>query len=222
MVSRLRLRIVIVVVAALKWELAAVRKIKSSNFLFLETGIRAENATRSLESFLAKHSVQMVWNIGFAGALSHSLRVGDLLIPDDQVKFDPAIERLNSEGLQIRHGVPVSTDRILWRAEEKRALLQTEKLAWVDLESSAIAALCAHQNVPCLILRCISDSLNENLPLDLNSFFGADGHIASKNILKAIIRQPSALPSLFKLRQKSNLCAQKLAACVTRLESLLA
>src|SRR3990172_8347745 len=68
------------VVAALPQELAPLKRISHQNLSLIETGMGSENADRSLRAHLRKQEFAGVLGIGLAGALSPSLRIGDLVI----------------------------------------------------------------------------------------------------------------------------------------------
>ena len=70
----------ILVVAALGRELTALTRDAGVDLVLLETGEGIANAERKLEAWLERRSAHAVLSIGFAGALSAALRVGDLVV----------------------------------------------------------------------------------------------------------------------------------------------
>src|SRR4030095_15152591 len=68
----------ILVVAALSYELASLRADPNPELVLLETGEGIANAERQLEAWLAQNTARAVLSRGVAGALSTSVKPGDL------------------------------------------------------------------------------------------------------------------------------------------------
>ena len=221
----------ILVVAALTYERASINDAAHPRLALLETGEGVANVRRHLEEWLKQRAARAVLSIGFAGALSASLQVGDLVIADDirdsRERPDPellaAAKQVQIE-LPVRLGVAVTCNEILWQAESKRALaasLLADEIAFVDMESTAIAELCAAVGVPFLIIRAISDLLDEDLPLDFNQYRNSDGRVDSRKVVNAALLRPTAFRGLLELRKRSKLCADRMAEFVQRLVPLI-
>lgn len=217
----------ILIVAALGYELAMLHRAAHIGLELLETGEGTANARRHLESWLDQRAARAVLSIGFAGALSAALRVGDLVIANDirdsGEKPDSMLlavaEQIRIES-PVHLGVAITSNQILWRADSKRALaasLAENEIGFVDMESTAIAGVCAARGVPFLIIRSISDLLDEDLPLDFNQCRTRDGRVDPRKVLNAAILKPAAFRGLFELRTRSRLCADRLAVFVEHL-----
>jgi adenosylhomocysteine nucleosidase len=221
----------ILVVAALSYELASINGAAHPGLVLLETGEGVANAKRHLESWLEQRAARAVLSIGFAGALSASLQVGDLVIAREiRGLKDQPDGNLLSAARQVQIGVPVhigvalTSHNILWKAESKRALagsLGANEIGFVDMESTAIAGVCASRGVPLLIIRSISDLLDEDLPLDFNQYRNRDGRVDPRKVVNAALLRPTAFKRLFELRRRSMLCAGRLAEFVERLVMLI-
>jgi adenosylhomocysteine nucleosidase len=85
------------------------------------------------------------------------------------------------------------------------------------MESEAIARACSEYRVPFLIVRCITDRLDENLPLDFNRCRKSNGNINAAKVLWAALLRPDSLKGLRELRMRSQSCADKLALFVREL-----
>ena len=221
----------VLVVAALSYELAKLNRAAHHGLVLLETGEGIVNAERHLEAWLELGVARAVLSIGFAGALSPSLQVGDLVIgrevrdskgsPD--VKLLSAAKRVQID-VPVRFGVALTSHEILWQAESKRALadsLAANEIGFVDMESTAIAGVCARRRVPFLIARSITDRLDEDLPLDLNQYRDCDGRVDPTKVVKATLLRPAAFKALLELRKRSRLCADRMAEFVELLVPLI-
>lgn len=209
----------ILVVAALGYELEKLNP--CPGLALLETGEGVVNAERSLDAWLDKNDARSVLSIGFAGALCPSLQVADLIIVKQvrDSKEEPDLSLLSAATQvpmhpPVRLGVTVTSKEILWRAESKRALASSfgaGEIAIVDMESTAIAKVCGRRGTPFIIVRSITDLLDEDLPLDFNQHRTSDGHVDPKKVVRAALLKPSALKGLFELRKRSVRCAERMA-----------
>lgn len=214
----------ILVVAALNRELTPLRRAAPRSVAFLETGEGVANAERSLESRLNGETSRVVLSIGFAGALSPVFGVGDLVIADKirDSQTQPDARLLNSAAeikaeWPVHFGSAVTSDTILCQAVEKSRMansLGSNEIGFVDMESTAIARVCARHRLPFLIVRSITDLFDEDLPLDFNLCRGTDGRVDSAKVMRTALTKPRALPRLFELQKRSQLCADRLAEFV--------
>lgn len=217
----------VLIVAAQGRELSSLRRAADPRLALLETGEGIENARRAIGSWLDAETPRAVVGMGFAGALSDSLKVGDLVIAREsrsrgetvaasQVMLEAA-GRAQGNGSVLRFGVTVTVNEVVCRAEGKRELAMTLApgvVGCVDMESAAIAGLCAQRGIPFVVARCISDLYAEDLPVDFNRCRGADGRISNWKVVVSALRRPASLGALWQLRRRSTDCSQKLAAFV--------
>jgi len=221
----------ILVVAALGYELKQLRRGAHSGLALLETGEGVANAESQLNAWLERRSAHAVLSMGFAGALSSELQVGDLVVansvhgaaaaPDRELLAAASRIRLNTP---VRFGTALTSDVILWRATEKHTLAKSlgeDEIGFVDMESTAIAGVCARRDVPFLIVRSITDLFDEDLPLDFNLCRDRDGRVKSSKVMKAALLNPGSFTGLLELRKRSQLCADRMAEFVGKLTPLI-
>jgi adenosylhomocysteine nucleosidase len=221
----------ILIVAALDRELAPLASKNHPALAFLETGEGIVNVERHLESWLEKSKARTVLSIGFAGALSQSLKAGDLVIAEEvrnasvlpDAKLLTAARRVSTGDPWIHFGVALTSNEILWKAHSKRVLAEslTDVIGAVDMESTAVARICGRRGLPFLVVRSITDLLDEDLPLDFNQYRNCDGRVDSKRVIKAALLRPGAIRGLWQLRKRSQLCAERMAEFVGRLVPLI-
>lgn len=215
------------VVAALKRELTEIARKQGADLVVLDTGEGPPNATRVLNGWLAAHPARAVINVGLGGALSRTLETGDLVIAREICGegrvFDASRSPLFALGERIagaRTGVAITVDHMVCKASDKRRLadsLGTAGVAWVDMESAAIAAVCEKFGVPYVIVRAISDAFDEDLPLDFNRCRDREGRVSNLKVIRAALVQPRAIKGLMQLRRRADLCAGNLASFVRQL-----
>lgn len=217
----------ILVVAALKRELAGLARAPHAGLALIETGEGPRNADAAARSWLEKRGARAVINIGLAGALCSGLQIGEVVIAReariDGASFDASYSTLFQIAEQLgnaRSGIAITVDEIVCEAKAKRRLatqLAPDEIGWVDMESAAVASVCRELNIPFLIARAISDEFDEDLPLDFNRCRAASGRVSNRKVIQSAMRHPRAFKGLIRLARRSEICSQRLAAFVREL-----
>jgi len=219
----------VVVFAALSEELASLRRRSRSDLELIRTGVGITNADRTVRWRLQQAKLRAVLGIGFAGGLSPSLQVGDLVvarqirgssISESSRELLQAAESVHADGLAVHFGIATTVSDFICESRSKHDLAKTlgnEEIAWVDMESAAVAHACSEYGVPFLIVRCISDRFDEDLPLDFNRCRNTDGNISPAKVAWAALLHPRAFGRLRDLQKRSQACAEKLAQFVEEL-----
>lgn len=93
-------------------------------------------------------------------------------------------------------------------AQDKAALASRFTAVAVDMESAAIARVCAEHGVPFAAIRAISDTADESLPPVVTRFFDTNGQLRYVAVMAAILTEPSLIGKLRRLqRQTQTACA---------------
>lgn len=173
----------------------------------LLTGIGRQKASQTVTRYLASHKPGLVLTCGFAGGLKPGHELGRVLFDDSE--GGPFRARFTSHGAQP--GRFVHSDRVLTTAREKARLFESTGGDAVEMESSAVAAACRERGLPIIIARAISDTAEEDLPMDFNRFSRADGSLSMPRLLLGIARSPSAIPELITFQSRLRQAARRLA-----------
>ena len=72
------------------------------------------------------------------------------------------------------------------------------------MESEAIQDICREQRLPCATVRVISDTANEDLPLDFNQLSKPDLNLDYGKLAWAIVKSPGKIPALLRLQKNSS------------------
>jgi len=215
-----------VVAAAMDQELAPLRSRALPNLQLFKTGIGIEKAAGNLRRCLEQTRVRAVLGIGFAGGLSPGLQAGELVIArrvrgSVTVPASPELlavaEEVRLHGTAIHFGTLVTVDQVLGDSEAKKSLaasLERHEAGCVDMESSAIAQVCSEHRISFLIARCITDTRDEDLPIDFNLCRTSDGAIDATKVLLSALGSPKAFAGLWRLHKRSKYCAETLALFV--------
>jgi hypothetical protein len=163
----------------------------------------------------------LVLTCGFAGGLNPDLKIGDVV-------FELALPQLPSANSQLpakllaagaRPAKIFFADRIATTVAEKKALRAETGADAVEMESAAIHAVCAERGIPCVTVRVISDTANEDLPLDFNALAKADKRIDFGKLFLALAKSPGKIGALMALQKKTQFAAGRLAAALEKIIS---
>jgi nucleoside phosphorylase len=198
---------------ALKEEAVALPpKIWSWRATVLITGIGRQNAGRSVRDFLASNSPSRVLTCGFAGGLNPELAHGTVVFATDDAQL-----RGKLPGAGAKPAKFFCATRIATTAVEKAELRRSTAADAVEMESEAIQAVCRERGVPCATVRVISDTANEDLPLDFNRLSNADSSLNYGKLALAVAKSPGKIPALLRLQKNSKFAAERLAEVLVKI-----
>lgn len=177
------------------------------------TGIGRENAERATCEFLANNSPGLLLTCGFAGGLVSELKVGDVVfeIPSggDENSYAEVRSKLITAG--ARPAKIFCADRIATTAAEKKKLREQTGADVAEMESGAVQSICRGLGIRCVTVRVISDTADDDLPLDFNQFLKEDKTLDMGRLMMAVAKAPWKMGALMQLQQNTKLAAQKLA-----------
>ena len=206
---------------ALKEEAAPFRKVAAdkSGISILITGIGRKNAEKSLREFLATHSPELVLTCGFAGGLNPDLKLGDVVFELTDFKLRTPSSELRAQ-LLATGAKPANffcADRIATTVDKKKKLRAETGADAVEMESEAIHAVCRERGIPCATVRVISDTANEDLPLDFNQLAKPDMSLDYSKLALAILKSPGKIGALLKLQKKTRFAAEQPAGVLAKI-----
>jgi adenosylhomocysteine nucleosidase len=196
-------------------------------YWLIQTGVGPVTAGTVAGKVLKVQAMSLVISTGFACALVPA-QVGDLIVGtavssvhlgsawvgNDRVFCDEAVRAhllsvAQAAGLVARVGTVVSSETVVWQAEEKRRLRGLTDATGLDMESAAVAGVARERGLPMVIVRTVSDLVDEDLPLDFNLFLRPTGWIKG---MQSVIGSPSSIEGLNRLRKQSRVAADGLTA----------
>ncbi|HEX4820589.1 MAG TPA: hypothetical protein VFV00_10305, partial [Acidimicrobiales bacterium] len=127
------------------------------------TTMGTDAAAATAEFVLRELEVDHVALIGIAGGLGAEVHVGDLLVPEVVVDYDSG---------QETHPTPlgdsVASGRLMTSGElildhEILHRLAADGAAAIDMETSAVGAVCEREGIPWSVFRGISDHIRDGL-----------------------------------------------------------
>jgi adenosylhomocysteine nucleosidase len=216
-------------VAPLLARLERVRKYSGPRFSVVEgecagklvavvlSGAGRARAQRGAEILLDGHRPRWIVSAGFGGALDPSLKRNDIVLASEVVNLEGrkfAIDLAvppgsGSEGL--RSGRLLTVDEIVRTAAEKAELRRKYEADVVDMETSAVAALCGDRGVRFLAIRVVSDDARVDLPPEILTILGRSGGLRLGATVGALWKRPSSVKDLLALRQHAVEAAARLS-----------
>ena len=176
-------------------------------------GIGKVFAAICAQTMILRYSPDIIINTGVAGGVAPSLKIGDIVTARDTVQYDMdttafgdplgMISGLNivhvncignvaddicecarSLGINAPAGTVVSADRFVSDKETKKMLLDKFGALACDMESGSINHVCYVNNVPCAVVRAISDSADGSSIGDYTAFLEKAADNAVSVVLK--------------------------------------
>ncbi len=155
-----------------------------------------------------RQTVDRLISIGFCGGLHPSLHACDIFAATEVVGVMPAL--LPSSQKPFKTGKLLSIDRVVSTAMEKAELGRAGADA-VEMEAAAVAARAKQYAIPFYAVRVVTDTCEEDFPLDFNRMRSRDGRFSRASILAAALGRPATIfPELLKLNKTTKRAAQAL------------
>jgi adenosylhomocysteine nucleosidase len=180
---------------------------ESAELVIAVTGMGARNAEQAANTLMSMTTPVAVWTCGFAGGLSPQLRAGDVVY---EVDGDfPFVAMLSGTGCTIGKFTMVA--RVAVSAAEKLRLRVETQADAVDMESAAIRAVARCRGFPSATVRVISDTVDEDLPLDFNTLATPGGGVDNLKLALAVARAPYRIPRLIRFGNQATMASNRLA-----------
>lgn len=164
-------------------------------------------ATRAFAALEEGGPIDLVFSIGWAGALTPDLA------PGSAHNVAGVIDSKTGERFRCdaeAGDLWLVTSPTVANEKEKLRLASTYKAALVDMEAAAIARLALQREIPFYAIKGISDSLNAKLP-DFNRFIDPQGQFQTARFALFAALRPIYWPGLIKMGENSKKASQNIA-----------
>jgi len=203
-------------------------KLAGTPIILAMTGDGEVQAERGLSFLLRETRVSFLIGAGAAGALRPALGAGEILVSasvaDAEGNVSPPDAGWVSRAVALgaKPATVVSAGRPVCSSNEKRDLAASVggadlAAAVVDMESASWARTAAAHGIPYVILRAVSDTLDESLPGFLRSCLSADGSVDRAAVARRLVLHPGALPTLLRARRRVREGAEAIGRFLERL-----
>jgi adenosylhomocysteine nucleosidase len=202
-------------------------RIGSSEVTVLLTGMGSENARNAMGS-ISLERPDLLISTGLAGALDAALHPGDIVVARTSVVNDRSLKTESDAGLldlaaqagALVVNVFLTSETIVATAREKQLLSVSGSV--VEMETTYVLAEAVRRQVPAVAVRSISDTAEEDLPVDFQRIADSRGHVKVGGLLKELVLHPHRLPLLVRFGQQSRASSEALADFLDRYISLIA
>ncbi|HSZ60377.1 MAG TPA: hypothetical protein VK828_01185 [Terriglobales bacterium] len=161
-------------------------------------GIGAEAARRATEAMIREISPRRIISVGFAGALSPSLKVGDVFEPRTVIN---ATDSARTE-IESGEGVLVTSTAVV-NKDQKACLAKSYNAAAVDMEAAAVAQGAEARGVEFAAVKAISDAADFSMPARMDRFVAADGTFRWAKFASHVALRPWLWPRTIALAKNS-------------------
>jgi adenosylhomocysteine nucleosidase len=167
-------------------------------------------ATRAFTALEEGGPIDLVFSIGWAGALTPDLA------PGSAHNMAGVIDTRTGERFRCdaRSGdLWLATTPTVANETEKLRLAATYSAALVDMEAAALARLSAQRQIPFYAIKGVSDGLHDRLP-DFNRFITPQGQFQTARFALFAALRPIYWPSLIKMGENSRRASQSIAESI--------
>lgn len=177
------------------------------------SGVGRELAGAAAERATADSLPELLIAAGFCGALWPATRVGAVLSPAEVV--DESGKRWVCDH-RSGGGRLLTSGTLVGDPADKRSLRTLYTADAVDMESAAVAEVCAARGVRFLAVRAVSDAADTALSPELVRLLSG-GNVSVLRACGALLRKPRLLGEFLRLARDTRLAARNLADAIARL-----
>lgn len=186
-------------------------KINGTEVVVAQAGVGKVNAAVTAQTMILRYGVSAVINVGVAGGIEPSLKIGDIVVAERVVEHDMDTTAVGDEpgfitglncvyidcdgeisrrltectaelGFHTVGGVIASGDLFVSSEGDRTRLRDMFNAAAAEMEGASIGHVCAMNGVPFGVLRAMSDCANDDSKVDFPTFAAA----AAKNSIEII------------------------------------
>jgi adenosylhomocysteine nucleosidase len=164
-------------------------------------------ATRAFAAIEKEAPIDLVFSLGWAGALSPYCEAGKAY------NMAGVIDTRTGERFRCDAGAGslwLATSPIVADETEKRRLASTYQAALVDMEAAAIGRLAQMRGIPFYCIKAVSDAHDAKLP-DFNGFIDANGQFQTVQFALSVLLKPWYWPALIQMGENSKRASQSIA-----------
>jgi adenosylhomocysteine nucleosidase len=175
-----------------------------TNIEVVHTGVGCAIAEERFRRYLERSTPDFVIASGFAGATMKGCSVGDIILASN--RSDPALLAFANRSLaqfKVRQGSLVTVPGMIDSKIEREELWSREQAIAVDMETAAIAALCAQRGLRVLSLRALSDTPEEPFPLPAHVLFDVQRQrTMARRLVRYLVSRPGSMIRLIRFSRQ--------------------
>ena len=194
--------------------------INGTDVVVAQAGVGKVNAAVTAQTMILEYGVDMLINIGVAGGIADSLKIGDIVVASSLVEHDMDTTAIGDEPgfitgidkvymdtdkkvsdmilecaddlkLHTLSGV-IATGDIFVSTDQVRDRLRNQfNAVAAEMEGGAISHVCTMNNIPFAVLRAMSDCANDDSKVDF-PIFATEAAKKSIEIIKLFLKKVNA------------------------------
>jgi adenosylhomocysteine nucleosidase len=196
--------------------------INSAHIDVLLTGIGGRKPWLEVAGAIYESEIQLCVSSGLAGGLRPEHQIGEVLVAEKVLaptRNTSAASELAMVDAAVSAGAKkvacfYTADRVVLASAEKREL--GEFADAVEMESFGVLIEGRRFAEKIVAVRAVSDTVDEDLPLDFNRVADDSGEISITRVLGQIALSPTSVPALVRFGQRSKSAAEGLANFLER------
>lgn len=198
----------VLVCFALKEEASAFKKLMTGHaaISILITGMGRDNSRRASLERLKEITPAFVMTCGFAGGLNPELSIGDVIFTTQDRELEAQLLAAKANPARFHCAARIATT-----VAEKAQLRRDTGADAVEMESAAFEEICRECGIRFAIVRVISDTAREDLPLDFNQLSRPDWSLDYGKLAWTVAKSPGKIPAMLRLQKNSRFAAERLA-----------
>lgn len=185
--------------------------------ILMQCGIGKVSAALGTQAMILRYQPDCIINTGCAGALAKDLKIGGMVVSDTTVEWDIDLMAIglprgfvsSMDGVKMQadsnladwimsaipgdiqacRGLVVSGDQFISRQEQRDVILGTfPEAQCAEMEGGAIGHVCAQNEVPFCVVRCMSDTADGDSEVNFAVFVKEAGE-KSAQILLSLLKE---------------------------------
>ncbi|MCQ2974845.1 MAG: 5'-methylthioadenosine/adenosylhomocysteine nucleosidase [Bacteroidales bacterium] len=189
--------------------------INNTNIVLTKCGIGKVSASICTQIMITKFNPDYVINTGCAGAIDKNLKIGDFVISKSAIEWDidiqaigfprgyisalnqveinadeyliKQLEKVFSNQNKLIKGLIVSGDQFISTNQQRELILNSfPKALCAEMEGASVAHVCAQNQVPFCIIRCMSDTADGNSGVNYEEFSAIAGEKSAKILIEML------------------------------------
>jgi adenosylhomocysteine nucleosidase len=198
--------------------------------VLVTSGMGLKRANRAAEILMDTFSLSRLISFGIAGAVEVDLEIGDVVLADAYCQLEmgspgkvtrlcewsPTAQEAAQQALANR-GRHLFTGTAITTTGSQVTPMQLTGIPHpvLEMETAGIAQAAAHNGIPILSLRAISDGPRDPIPLDLSRIMDEDANLIASRLLMAVIRNPRIIFRSGRVLSNTTIAAQNAALALT-------
>jgi adenosylhomocysteine nucleosidase len=198
-------------------------KLAGREVVVVESGVGLKATKRAVTEAVKFYQPRWVIAAGFAAALNDDLKRGHLVIAEEAANAAgetvPLAHRFDPQSLaaSVHVGRVLSVEEVVRQASERQQLAAQQLAAprpalACDMESFAVAQACQAQGTRLLIVRIITDALDDELPPEIANLLAQKTWAAKVGATAgALLNRFSAAKDMWQMREQALKASDRLA-----------